>query len=128
MNVLDENFPDDQRRLLLSKRIHVQKIGRGVGRAGMKDENIIPFLQELERPTFFSLDAFFYKRRFCHQRYCLVHLDVDDWLAAKYVRRVLRHRELNTKAKRMGTVVQATPNGLSIWRLHDQEAIHVEWQ
>jgi hypothetical protein len=43
MVVLDENIPDDQRLLLKSWRIRAYQIGRDVGRAGIKDEQIIPF-------------------------------------------------------------------------------------
>jgi hypothetical protein len=128
MNVLDENFPDDQRRLILSKRIHVQKIGRGIGRFGMKDDTILPLLHELDRPTFFTFDADFYNRRFCHQGYCLVQLELDDTEGAEYVRRVLRHPKLNTKAKRMGLVIQVEPTGLTAWRLHAKKQLYLEWE
>ena len=42
MIVLDENIPEDQRLLLRSWRIRAYQIGRDVGRAGIKDEQIIP--------------------------------------------------------------------------------------
>ena len=128
MNVLDENFPDDQRRLLLAKRVHLQKIGRGLGRRGMKDDGIIPVLHQLERPTFFTLDEDFYDRRFCHRGYCVAHLDVDDYSAADYVRRVLRHRALNSKTKRMGLVIQVQPAGLTFWRINEKKVQHLEWE
>jgi hypothetical protein len=66
-----------------------RQIGRDLARKGMKDREIIPLLHGLTRPTFFTLDADFYNRRHCHERYCLVHLDVE---AAEFVLRVLRHR------------------------------------
>jgi len=36
MNVLDENFPDDQRQLLQRRRNHVHKIARDMGRSDRK--------------------------------------------------------------------------------------------
>jgi hypothetical protein len=68
MNVLDEQIPEDQRRLLRSWRVPVRHIGYDIGRQGIKDPEIIPFLLALRRPTFFSLDFDFYNRQFCHTR------------------------------------------------------------
>ena len=128
MNILDENFPDDQSEALERKRIHVRQIGRDIGTVGMGDDDIIPMLHELDRPTFFTHDEDFCKRRLCHRAYCLVRLDVDPDLMAKYVRRVLRHPELNSKAKRMGCVIEARPSGLTLWRIQQREKAHLEWQ
>jgi hypothetical protein len=114
--------------LLQRKRIPVRKIGRDIGRDGMDDEDIIPLLHQMARPTFFTLDADFYKRRLCHQAYCLVHLDIDEELVADYVRRVLRHRALNSKASRMGHVIQVQPMGMTLWRIHEPKEIRLEWQ
>ena len=44
MNILDENIIDGQRRLLNSWRIPVRQVGYEIGRKGMKDREIIPFL------------------------------------------------------------------------------------
>lgn len=52
MILLDENFPDSQRQLLRSWRIRPQQIGYETGRKGMQDEEIIPLLHQLRRPTF----------------------------------------------------------------------------
>lgn len=56
MIVLDENIPEEQRLLLRSRRVRAYQVGRDVGREGMKDEQIIPWLLELSRPTFFTRD------------------------------------------------------------------------
>lgn len=128
MNVLDENVPESQRALLRSWRIAVRQIGQDLGRKGMQDDEIIALLHELDRPTFFTLDGDFYDRRLCHEGYCLVYLDVEEEMAADYIRRLLRHRELNTKAKRMGHVIQASPSGLALWRLHQEQESYLSWQ
>lgn len=127
MNVLDENIPESQRLLLKSKRVRVRQIGHDVGRKGMKDKEIIRLLHELDRPTFFTLDEDFYDRRLCHERYCLVHLDVEEETAGEYIHRLLRQRTLNTKAKRMGRVVQARATGLTIWRIRVKEEAWLSW-
>lgn len=127
MNVLDENIPESQRALLRSWRIAVRQIGQDLGRKGMQDDEIITLLHELDRPTFFTLDGDFYDRRLCHEGYCLIHLNVEDEMSADYIRRLLRHRELNTKAKRMGRVIQASPSGLAFWRTHQEQESYLSW-
>jgi hypothetical protein len=121
MNILDENFPDDQRQRLQAWRIRVRKIGRDLGAKGMQDEQVIPLLQSIGRVTFFSLDIDFLNARLCHPAYSLVYLAVEDDEAASFVRRVLRHPALNTQAKRMGAVVRASDSGVRIWRRNESE-------
>jgi hypothetical protein len=128
MNILDENVPESQRALLRRKRIAVRQIGQDLGRKGMKDGEIIPLLQQLNRPTFFTLDSDFYDRRLRHEGYCLVHLDIGEETVAEYVRRLLRHRELNTKAKRMGRVIRVLPSGLNLWRIDQDQEGQLPWQ
>src|SRR5271167_2653397 len=128
MNILDENIPESQRNLLRSRRVPVRQIGLEIGRKGMKDDEIIPLLHQLDRPTFFTLDGDFYDRRLCHEGYCLVHLDVEEEMAADSVRRLLRHRELHTKAKRMGCVIRVLPTGLVLWRIHQEQEGRLSWK
>jgi hypothetical protein len=125
--ILDENVREDQRRLLQSWRISVHQIGHDVGRKGMKDKEMIPFLHQKRQPTFFTRDQHFYERGLCHARYCLVYLDVERDEVAIFVRRVLRHREFDTKAKRMGKVIRVSHAGLSAWHLNAVEEVHIGW-
>ena len=127
MNVLDENLPESQSELLREWRVAFRQIGREIGSAGMKDDRVITLLHELDRPTLFTLDADFYDVRLCHVGYCLVHLDIDDDLAADYVRRLLRQRDMNTKNKRMGCVVRASLTGITGWRIRRENEIHLPW-
>jgi hypothetical protein len=53
MNILDENIPEDQRSQLLTWGISIHQVGFDVGRKGMKDEEIIPFLHTLRDTSFF---------------------------------------------------------------------------
>ncbi len=127
MNLLDENIAGAQRELLRKWGVAVRHIGRDSGSAGTKDDGIIPLLHEMARVTFFTLDVNFYKRRLRHNSYCLVFMDVEDDEAARYARRVLRHPDFNTEAKRMGTVIRAEPSGLTVWQLHAEQEERVPW-
>ena len=128
MNLLDENVPESQRLLLGSRRVPVRQIGHDTGRKGMKDDEIISLLHQSDRLTFFTLDADFYDRRLCHGAYCLVYLDVEEEMIAETVRRFLRHRALNSKAKWMGRVIRAFPTGLTVWRIHEEQEGRLSWK
>ncbi len=127
MNILDENIIDNQRQLLRSWRISTRQIGHEVGRQGIKDKEIIPLLHQLRRPTFFTRDSDFYERNLCHTRYCLVYLAVEKNEAATFVRRLLRHREFDTQARRMGAVIRVSHVGLTVWRLYAEREIRFDW-
>jgi hypothetical protein len=121
MNILDENIIASQRQRLRSWRIPVRQIGVDIARKGLQDEEILPFLHHLRRPTFFTRARGFYRREVCHRQYSLVCLEVVPEEVAIFVRRVLRHPRLKTQVTRMGTVVRASHRGLGIRRLHAQE-------
>jgi hypothetical protein len=93
----------------------------------MKDDEIIPFLLTLPHPTFFTLDWDYFKRSLCHARYCLVFLDVKRDESAIFIRRLLRHKEFDTQAKRMGAVIRVSYAGLLVWRLHAQKETRYAW-
>jgi hypothetical protein len=125
VTILDEDIPEDQYQLLRSWRFSVRRMGVEVGRLGMKDRDILPMLHALGRPTFFSLDHGFFKRRFCHASYCLVYLDVTRKEAAELIRRTLRDKELNARAKRMGAVLRVRRRGISLWRVNAKHLLHL---
>ena len=127
MIILDENFPESQRQLLRGWRVPIRQIGYEVGGKGMPDEEIIPFLLRRRRSTFFTRDLDFYQRQLCHARYCLVCVDVGQYAAAAFVRRLLRHGEFDTEAKRMAAGIRVSQRGLAVWRLHVEAEAHVEW-
>jgi hypothetical protein len=127
VNILDENILETQRRLLRSWRVAVRHIGYDVGRPGMKDREILPFLHQSRRSTFFTRDEDFYDRSLCQVRYSLVYLAIRKDEVAIFVRRLLRHREFSTEAKRMGAVIRVAHVGLSVWRLHAEKEVHLGW-
>ena len=124
MIVLDENIPEDQRQLLRGWRVRVHQIGAELGRKGMQDDQILPLLRQLAGPTFVTRDFDFWDRNLCHARYCLVVLDLSADEAATFVRRALRHPQLNTKAKRLGRVVRVDHLGIEIKVLHEPSVFH----
>jgi len=127
VNILDENIIDTQRRRLQGWRISIRQIGYEVGQKGMKDREIIPFLHQLTKPTFFTRDDDYYDRRLCHAGYCLVYLDVRKEEVALFTRLLLRHRAFNTNAKRMGNVIRVSHVGLSVWHLHAEKEARLDW-
>jgi len=128
MNILDENIPKAQRELLEGRRIPVRQVGVNIGRKGLLDEEIIPLLQHLRLPTFFTRDSDFYERRLCHRKYCLVYMSVEKSEAALFVRRFLRHPDFKTQANRMGKVIRVSRAGISFWRLHQSREQNVDWK
>ena len=127
MNILDENVPEQQRQLLSDWHVSVRQVSHDIGRKGMQDEEIIPTLLTLGRPTFFTLDVDFFKRGLCHARYCLVFLDIVPGATAIFVRRLLRHPKFDTQAKRAGTVIRISSEGLSVWRLYATQETRYSW-
>lgn len=124
MIVLDENIPEDQRQLLRGWNVRVHQIGVEVGRKGMKDDQIIPLLLKHNGPTFVTRDFDFWDFRLCHAGYCLIVLDLNPDEAATFTRRVLRHRCLNTKSKRLGHVVRVDHLGIEILTAHSPPTSH----
>jgi hypothetical protein len=122
--IIDENAVLDQRQLLQKWRIAFRHIGHGLGQQGMQDEQIIPLLHTLRHSTFFTRDLGFCSRRLCHSRYCLVCMAIEKHELAYYVRRLLKHPQFDTDAKRMGTVIRLSPTLITVWRLHvDKETV-----
>ena len=127
MNVLDENIPVIQRGVLRNWHIPVRHFGYDIGRKGMKDDEIIRFLLTLRHPTFFTLDQDYFNRGLCHARYCLVFLDVKRDESAVFIRRLLRHKEFDTQAERMGAVIRVSYAGLLVWQLHAEKETYCAW-
>lgn len=127
MNILDENIVESQREQLTKWRVPFRQIGYEVGRKGMEDEQIVPLLIALPRPTFFTQDWDYDKQSLCHPKYSLVIVDVKRAECAAFIRRVLKHSEFDTQAKRLGKVLHASHSGISVWRRHGEERLHFDW-
>ena len=118
MNLLDEQVRADQRLLLAQWRIPFRQIGKDIAAPGIKDENIIPFLHRLKRPTLFTHDQGFFRRQLLHPCYSLVWLDASDIEAAGYIRRFLKHPRFSTATRRMGVVARVHHDGIHFWQGH----------
>jgi hypothetical protein len=116
LNLLDENFPRDQRPLLQEWRIPFRQIGCEFASSGVQDLEIIPLLHRQRQVTFFTLNADFYDRSLCHASYCLVLLDARS------------DARFNTTAKRMATVVRVHPDGLHFWERKRPALQRIHWQ
>ncbi len=128
MNVIDENIVSRQRKKSTGFGIHFKQIGFELGRRGMKDQNdVIPMLHHLARPTFFTRDRDYYKPALRHSDYCLVYLDVSADETAEYIRRFLRHPAFRTWSRRVGSVVRLRHSGLNYWAARSEREAAVGW-
>lgn len=128
MNILDEDLSVVERDRLRARKLHVRQIGIEVGRFGMKDRSdIIPLLQTLRLPTFFTRDHGFYHPRLLHPGYCLVHLDVAFDEVAEYTPRFLRFHAFRTHAQRLGKIVRVRHHAASYWQVHGRGERTLVW-
>jgi hypothetical protein len=61
-------------------------------------DEIVGLLVRSRRPTFVTRDLGFFRRELCHKRYCLVCLAVHREEVAFFLRRLLRHPDLDSTA------------------------------
>ena len=115
MNLLDENFPEDQRPLLREWHIPFRQVGRELACPGAQDPEILVLLHRQRRVTFFTQDQDFFEASLCHAAYCLVFLDVRADDGACFMRRFLRHRRFDSAAKRVGVVARVHHDGVHFW-------------
>ncbi len=73
------------------------------------------------------MDADYYKAYLCFANYCLVYMTVRDVEAPEYIRRVLRHPQFNTIAKRLGLVMRVSSEQINVWRSHANDELIVFW-
>ena len=127
MNVLDENIQEDQRQVLRKWRISVKQVGFDLFDKGIKDEHLLDLLRGTKRITFFTRDRRFYDVRFSHPHYALVYLEVEQDDVATFARRLLRHPQFDTHARRMGAVIRVTRSGIFLRRFRQQREAQVSW-
>ena len=121
MIILDENIFADQRLFLKKRKIHLRQIGHDLSKRGIKDEGIIPLLLQLPRPTFFTRDRDFFRSRLCHDRYCLVWLNVSPWHVGEFIWRFLRHLHFRFRKNRLGKVIRVAPKGITFWEKNEKK-------
>jgi hypothetical protein len=127
VNLLDENFPEDQRPILRAWGIPFRQVGREFSHSGVKDPEIIPLLHHQRRVTFFTLDKDFFEPSLCHPAYGVAFLDVRADDAAHFVRRFLRHARFDSTAKRMGVIARVHHEGIHFWQRNHAATQRVNW-
>ncbi len=128
MHVLDENMDDAYLGALEHLGIRAQKVGKSVGRKGITDENVIPLLHRLRSVTFFTRDKDYKRSRLCHDRYCLVYLDVEKAKTIEFIHRVLRHPAFRTWAQRRGKLIWVRLTGMRVWQVNVQTPEDIPWK
>jgi predicted nuclease of predicted toxin-antitoxin system len=128
VNLLDENFPEEQAARLRSMGVKVRHFGHDWGDSGTDDTDIIPILHRQRGVTFFTADSDFCKAWLCHPAYALVMLNVglDDF--ANMTRRFLRHPQFDTIVKRMGVVAEIRHQRILVWRRGVRTRTSIEWR
>lgn len=116
MLIIDENISEVEVWRLREWRIHVRLVSE-VAVKGIADENIIPVLHRLKRPTFFTKDRGFWDRKFVHPGYCIVLLDIPEHEGqlAEYTRRFLRYPVFASNARRMGRIIRVHVQAIEFW-------------
>ncbi len=71
--------------------IRFRSISRDLGYQGIDDDNIVPLLIQLKKPTLLTRDRDFFGREFVHARYAIAWFNVSVEETAFFIRRFLRH-------------------------------------
>ena len=128
MIILDHNIPENQVEQLRHSKIHFRQVGFEVGRPECDDQQeILRYLHATKQATFFTRDLGFFRRRLCHSNYCIVVLSVSVAETAAYIRRLLRHPQLNTRARRSGKVLKLSSGKILMWQGNSRPFIGVAW-
>ena len=123
MYLLDENITKDQKELLERWRFHVKQIGVDFELKGIKDEQIVTLLQQTNGILFITRDSDFFKKEYCHSKYCIVFLDIEKYEVAYFIRKFLKHPLFNNNNKRMGKVFKITQTFIQYYNLKSNEII-----
>ena len=128
MIILDHNIPVDQAEQLRRRRIRFRQIGFEVGRPEWDDQQeILRFLHASKQLTFFTRDLGFFRASWRHANYCLVVLTVPVLESADYISKLLRHPQLNTRAKRNGKVIRVSTKNINFWDMGRQQQSTASW-
>ena len=128
MNVLDENIPRDQADLLRQWGVRFRSISRDLGYQGITDEDIVPLLLRLKKPTLLTRDEDFWDRYLAHPRYAVAWFDVEVEETAFWMKRFLTHPLFRTSAQRLGKIVRVRPSGIEYWSKNSAASSHVDWR
>ena len=93
----------------------------------IKDDRLPALLCQQKQPTFITIDHDFWNSRLCDSHYCIVYFALDDAqqeLVPDLLRRLFKHPDFNTRAKRMGKVIRISTTGIQFYQL-EGSLIHI---
>ena len=96
----------------------------------VEDERVLAVLRTLRTPTFVTIDDWFWSRRHCDRRYCILYLALrakEQHDTPELLRRLLRLPEFRTRAARMGKVAWVSRDHVSWWQVGDETEHSVQW-
>jgi hypothetical protein len=126
--ILDHNIPEGQARLLRRWRIHCRQIGFEVGRPEWDDQQeILRYLHSAKHATFFTRDMGFFRAKLIHKSYCIVILNVPVLETAHYIRRLLRHVDFRTRARRFRKVIKVSAERIAVLEIGRRHQIGFRW-
>lgn len=104
MLIADENVSENEIWRLRKAGFSLRVIGDDLAIKSISDENILPVLLKLKKPTLLTRDRHFWKPSLCQDAYCLAFFDVPEHegFVAERAIQFLRHHAFNTAAKRLG--------------------------
>ena len=116
--ILDEQLLLDRVLLPIRKWASVKRIDELRPGEVIKDERIASFLQQIQDPTFVTIDAGFWKSHYCHPRYCILYFALRDNQQEELppmLRKLCQPAEFKTKKTRMGKVVKIGRGKIEWW-------------
>jgi hypothetical protein len=120
--VLDDQLSSPLVRDPLTRWTTVRFLREIRPREVIKDERVPAILWTLRGPTFVTIDDWFWDRRRCDARYCIVYIALredEQEDAPDLLRRLFRHPDFRTRALRMGKVVRISRERMVWWQRGD---------
>ncbi|MHB8575305.1 MAG: hypothetical protein ACYDCQ_08235 [Dehalococcoidia bacterium] len=128
--VLDDHLSSPDVRGPLASWTTVQFLREVRPQEVIKDERVPAILRTLQRPTFVTIDDWFWNRNRRAAHYCIVYIalreDEQQDLPA-LLRRLFRHAQFRTRALRMGKVIRVSRERVMWWQLGDERQRTSNW-
>jgi hypothetical protein len=122
--LLDEHLSRTEVLMPLRRWTTAQKIEDLVSDETLKDDRIFQILRNQKQPTFVTLDAGFFYRRYRDRRYCIIYfvlLRQEQSRLPRLLRQLFRLQEFNTKAARMGKIARVSGEKVEFWQVGDEK-------
>lgn len=128
--LVDEHLSRTEVLVPLQGWISAQKIEDLVPNETLKDDRILKILQSQRQPTFVTLDADFYHKKYRDRRSCLIHIVLphqEQYRLPAFLRKLFRVPEFKTKAARMGKVMRVSEGRIDIWQVGNEKRPTMIW-